>query len=522
MIQRLETDNKILLKNALLELKRMQSKFQAIEQAKTEPIAIIGLGCRFPKSPEPEAFWQLLEQGIDAVTEIPKERWDIDQYYDPDPNAIGKMYTRFANFITDVERFDPEFFRISPRETKKLDPQHRLLLEVCWESLEYAGLSPAFLRDSQTGVFIGMMTHDYLNLAANPADLHTGSTNGAPLAAGRIAYTLGLHGPTLTVETACSSSLVACHLACQSLRQQECNLALVGGVNLMLTPEMNMIQSRSQMNSPDGRCKTFDDRADGYGRGEGCGIVVLKRLSDAEADGDQILALIRGSAINHDGSSSGLTVPNGLAQEALIRQALANSKVEAHQVDYVECHGTGTPLGDPIEVEALANIYGHNRDRERPLVISSVKTNIGHLEAAAGISGLIKVILCLQKQKIPPHLHLQQLNRRINWEEIPVVVPTQTQSWLRGEIARLAGVSSFGVSGTNAHVIVEEAPVRAKSTEKARGNARQESEDRIERSLHLLTLSGKTEKALSGLVIRYQNYLEKQSTEKCCRNYQIS
>ncbi|GFZ92472.1 polyketide synthase [Okeania sp. KiyG1] len=348
-----------------------------------------------------------------------------------------------------------------------------------------------------------MMTHDYGQLAANPADLHTASGNRSFFGAGRIAYTLGLQGPALSVETACSSSLVACHLACQSLRNQECKIAIVGGVTLMLTPEVSVIESRSKMNSPDGRCKTFDESADGYGRGEGCGVVVLKRLSDAQADGDQIIALIRGSAVNHDGPSSGLTVPNGLAQEALIKQALANGKVEASQVDYVECHGTGTPLGDPIEVEALVNVYGKNRPQNLPIIISSVKTNIGHTEGAAGIAGLIKTILCLQNEKIPPHLHLKQPNRRIPWEEIPVVVPTEAMSWLQGGKTRLAGVSSFGLSGTNAHVIVEEAP-REGNRQQAIGN----SEDDLERSLQILTLSGKTETALGELVSSYENYLK--------------
>ncbi|NEO71583.1 type I polyketide synthase [Moorena sp. SIO3H5] len=499
-------------KRLLLALRDAKTKLQAIEQANTEPIAIIGLGCRFPKSPNTEVFWQLLEQGMDAVTEVPKERWDIEQYYDPNPDATGKMYTRFANFITDVDKFDPEFFKISPREAKKLDPQHRLLLEVCWESLEYAGLSPLALRGSQTGVFVGMMNHDYGQLATNPADWHTASGNGSFLGAGRIAYTLGLQGPTLSVETACSSSLVACHLACQSLRNQECNIALVGGVNLMLTPDGSVIQSRSKMNSPDGRCKTFDESADGYGRGEGCGVVVLKRLSEAQADGDQILALIRGSAVNHDGPSSGLTVPNGLAQEALIQQALTNSKVEASQVDYIECHGTGTPLGDPIEVEALVNVYGKNRPQDLPIIISSVKTNIGHLEGAAGIAGLIKTILCLQNEKIPPHLHLKQPNQRIPWEEIPVVVPTEARSWLRGDKTRIAGVSSFGLSGTNAHVIVEEAPKEGNrqisSLSLQGGKATGNGKDVPIRPIHLLTLSAKTQTALDELVSSYENYLK--------------
>ncbi|AOX02953.1 hypothetical protein BJP34_29070 [Moorena producens PAL-8-15-08-1] len=507
-----KVDQSKLLRDALVELRDKKAKLNALEQANTEPIAIIGLGCRFPKSPNTEVFWQLLEQGMDAVTEVPKERWDIEQYYDPNPDATGKMYTRFANFITDVDKFDPEFFKISPREAKKLDPQHRLLLEVCWESLEYAGLSPLALRGSQTGVFVGMMNHDYGQLATNPADWHTASGNGSFLGAGRIAYTLGLQGPTLSVETACSSSLVACHLACQSLRNQECNIALVGGVNLMLTPDGSVIQSRSKMNSPDGRCKTFDESADGYGRGEGCGVVVLKRLSEAQADGDQILALIRGSAVNHDGPSSGLTVPNGLAQEALIQQALTNSKVEASQVDYIECHGTGTPLGDPIEVEALVNVYGKNRPQDLPIIISSVKTNIGHLEGAAGIAGLIKTILCLQNEKIPPHLHLKQPNQRIPWEEIPVVVPTEARSWLRGDKTRIAGVSSFGLSGTNAHVIVEEAPKEGNrqisSLSLQGGKATGNGKDVPIRPIHLLTLSAKTQTALDELVSSYENYLK--------------
>ncbi|MDV3347375.1 amino acid adenylation domain-containing protein [Leptothoe sp. LEGE 181152] len=500
MNQQQSTNNhRSLLKNSLLELKRMQTKLQVAEQARIEPIAIVGVGCRFPKAPNLEAFWQLLEQGVDAATEVPKERWDIDQYYDPEPGVAGKMYTRHGSFITDVDQFDPEFFRISPREAKNLDPQHRLLLEVCWESLEYAGLSPLALKGSQTGVFIGMMTHDYQQLVAHSTDLQSAFGTGAPLAAGRIAYTLGLNGPTLTLETACSSSLVACHLACQSLRNQECNLALVGGVNLMLTPQVSVFEAQTRMNSVDGRCKTFDQSADGYGRGEGCGVVVLKRLSDAQANGDQIFAVIRGSAVNHDGASSGLTVPNGLAQESVIRQALGSGKLEASQVDYIECHGTGTPLGDPIEVEALANVYGSQRPQDSPLMIGSVKTNIGHTEGAAGIAGLIKVILSLQQEKIPPHLHLKQPNPRVDWEEMPVTVPTSVTPWVRGDKPRLAGVSSFGVSGTNAHVIVAEAPAVPISDQ---------TSNQPERPWHVLTLSAKTRGGLRSLITHYRKFLD--------------
>ncbi|NEP57199.1 MAG: SDR family NAD(P)-dependent oxidoreductase [Symploca sp. SIO2G7] len=481
-----------LMKKALVELRKTKAKLQTLESAKSEPIAIIGLGCRCPGgSDEPEAYWKMLWDGIDAAIEVPKDRWDIDDYYDPDPDTLGKMYTRYANFLTQVDKFDPEFFGISPREAKWMDPQHRLLLEVIWESLEYAGLSPTDLRGSQTGIFVGMMNHEYIQLINRSGQIEPFFGIGSATAAGRLAFFLGVHGPTLTVETACSSSLVACHLACQSLRNQECNLALVAGINLILIPETSLFESRARMNSEDGRCKAFDASADGIGRGEGCGGVVLKRLSDAVADGDNILALIRGSAVNHDGPSSGLTVPYGPAQEKVIHQALSDGQVDPAAVDYLECHGTGTSLGDPIEVEALVATYGKNRTQDRPLIIGSAKTNIGHLEAAAGIAGLIKVVLSLQKQKIPPHLHLKQPNPRIPWAEIPVVVPIQGRHWLKGERKRLAGVSSFGVSGTNAHLVLEEAPSLIKT------------ESNCKRPVHILTLSAKTPKAFNELVDLY-------------------
>jgi acyl transferase domain-containing protein/NADPH:quinone reductase-like Zn-dependent oxidoreductase/SAM-dependent methyltransferase/acyl carrier protein len=521
-------NNRALLKEALVELKRLQTRLQVQEQhhrqqlaeqlaelqaERSAAIAIIGLGCRFPQSPNPQALWHHLEQGTDLIEEIPKQRWDIEQYYDPDPDAQGKMYSRRGYFLTHVDQFDPGFFRISPREAQMLDPQHRLLLEVGWESLEAAGIAPHSLKGSQTGVFIGMMTHDYQQLVADGADVHTVSSNGAPLAAGRVAYTLGLQGPTLTVETACSSSLVAVHLACQSLRNQEAQMALVGGVNLMLTPHISIMEARAHMHAPDGRCKTFDDAADGMGRGEGCGVVVLKRLTDAQAAGDPILAVIRGSAVNHDGASSGLTVPNGLAQEALIKQALANAQVEPGAIDYVECHGTGTALGDPIEVEALVNAYGQmdmqtndqtsdqTWKRDRPLLIGSVKTNLGHTEGAAGIAALIKTVLALRHEKLPRHRHLQEPNCRIDWEQIPVAIPTTTTPWPRGKRPRLAGISSFGVSGTNAHVIVEEAPPRLLSKATKVANP-------VYHPYHLLTLSAQTKPALHQLVDRYIAYLQ--------------
>ncbi|NEO73021.1 type I polyketide synthase [Moorena sp. SIO3H5] len=498
MIKAAKTDNLELMKKALVELRQTKAKLHALENAKTEPIAIIGMSCRFPGgSKDPEAFWNMLWNGVDAATEVPKERWDIDKYYDPNPDAPGKMYTRYANFLEKVDRFDPQFFGISPREATWMDPQQRLLLELVWESLEYAAVSPTELIGSQTGVFVGMMTHDYAQLISNSGKIEPFFGTGSATAAGRLAYFLGVHGPTLTVETACSSSLVACHLACQSLRDRDCNLALIAGVNLILTPDVSLFESRAHMNSRDGRCKAFDASADGIGRGEGCGVVVLKRLSDAVADGDNVLALIRGSAVNHDGPSSGLTVPYGPAQEKLIHEALSSAQVDPVVVDYLECHGTGTSLGDPIEVEALAAIYGKNRPQQQPLVIGSVKSNIGHTEAAAGVAGLIKVVLSLKNEKIPPHLHFKQPNPHIPWAKLPVVVPTEGQSWQKGERKRLAGVSSFGVSGTNAHVILEEAPAQVKS-----------SGDIPERPLHILSLSAKTPPALTELIKHYQHHLE--------------
>lgn len=467
---------------------------------KAEPIAIIGLACRFPPAADtPEKFWQLLRDGADAAREVPNDRWNIDLYYDQDPAAPGKIYTRYGSFLDQVDLFDPAFFGISPREAAMMDPQQRLLLEVSWESLERAGFGPSSLQGTPTGVFIGMMGQDYAHLSADalaPMDAYTGTGNLMSVAAGRVSYVLGFHGPTLTVDTACSSSLVTVHLACQSLRQAECDMALAGGVNLLLTPHHSVMQSRARMLSPDGRCKAFDAAADGMSRGEGCGIVVLKRLADAVADGDAILAVIRGSAVNHDGRSSGLTVPNGRAQERVIRQALENSGVSPAQVSYVEAHGSGTVLGDPIEVEALGAVYG--RQRQTPLLIGSVKTNLGHLESAAGIAGLIKVVLALQHREIPRHLHFSHPNPHIPWSELSISVPTAHHPW-PAAAARMAGVSSFGASGTNAHVVLEEAPVLPAT--KSDGLALRE------RSCHVLVSSAGTAAGLKELAQRYEGYL---------------
>ncbi|HWE61389.1 MAG TPA: type I polyketide synthase, partial [Chloroflexota bacterium] len=455
-------DYRALLKRAILSVEELQARVDVLENARREPIAIVGLGCRFPGGAnDGESYWRLLGEGFDAVREVPAGRWDRESYFDPDPDAPGKMYGRHGAFLEDVDRFDAAFFGISPREAKRMDPQQRLLLEVAWEALEHAGETAERLAGSATGVFMGICSHDYFWLQfADPAaiDAYSGTGVVHSIAAGRLSYLLDLQGPSVAVDTACSSSLVAVHLACQALRGGECRLALAGGVSLILAPLWPITMSRMRMTAADGRCKTFDRDASGFVQGEGCGIVVLKRLSDAQADGDRILALIRGSAVNQDGRSAGLTAPNPRAQEAVIRQALDNAGVAPAHVTYVEAHGTGTPLGDPIEIEALTGAIGQPRPQGPACALGSVKTNIGHLEAAAGIAGLIKVVLSLQHGAIPPHLHLRELNPNITLHNTPFIIPTTLLPWPEGVERRYAGVSSFGFSGTNAHVILEEAP----------------------------------------------------------------
>lgn len=446
---------------ALLALD-LQSKLDAREATAREPIAIVGIGCRFPGGADsPDAYWRLLDEGQDVIREVPAGRWDIDAYYNPDPSRPGKMSTRWGGFLDQVDQFEPQFFGIAPREAASMDPQQRLLLEVAWEALEHSGHAPDRLAKSRTGVFIGICGSDYYQLlmgapaGASNTYLATGTTHS--VAAGRISYVLGLQGPSMSIDTACSSSLVAVHLACQSLTNDECRMALAGGVNAILTPEATIALSTARMMAPDGRCKAFDANANGFVRAEGCGIVVLKRLSHAVEDGDRILAVIQGSAVNQDGRSSGLTAPNGPSQEAVLRDALSRAGVEPAEVSYVEAHGTGTSLGDPIEVQALASVMGAGRPADRPLGIGSVKTNLGHLEAAAGIAGLIKVVLALQHDRIPAHLHFREPNPHIPWGRLPIRVTAQAQAW-PAVGRRYAGVSSFGFSGTNAHMIVGDAP----------------------------------------------------------------
>ncbi|MEH2052918.1 type I polyketide synthase [Nostoc sp.] len=489
------------IKRALMALEKMQAQLDAVEYAKKEPIAIVGMGCRFPGGADnPEAFWQLLRDGVDAIIDIPGERWDTAAYYDPNPDTPGKIYTRKGGCLSDrLDSFDPQFFGISATEAKSLDPQQRLLLEVAWEALENANQSPEKLFNSLTGVFLGICSNDYNNMiwqsgGATQVDAFCATGNALSVAAGRLSYFLGLKGPSLAVDTACSSSLVALHLACQHLRNQECHLALVGGVHLLLSPETSVAFARTKMLDADGYCKTFDADANGYVRGEGCGVIVLKRLSDAVADKDKILAVIRGSAVNHNGRSSSLIAPNGPSQQALIRQALENASVEPAAVSYIEVQGTSTSLGQPIEVEALAAVYGKNRPLDNPLLIGSVKTNIGHLEAASGIASLMKIVLAMQHGEIPPHLHLHQPNPYIDWEKLPVKVPTQNIPWDKGDRQRLAGVSAFSFSGTNAHIVLEEYT-----------NA--ENPQGLSRPLHILALSAKTQESLVQLTAAYENYL---------------
>ncbi|MBF0272352.1 MAG: amino acid adenylation domain-containing protein [Magnetococcales bacterium] len=453
------------VKQALLAVREMSAKLKAMEATRSEPIAIIGASCRFPgQADSPEQFWELLKNGVDAITSVPPDRWNADAWHDPDPDKPGTISTRFGGFIGDPTPFDPQFFEISRREAASLDPQQRLLLELTWEALERANIPHEALRGQSAGVFVAMSNVDYAllmhkNRDPKEIDAYFITGNASSVAAGRLSYFLGVTGPSLSVDTACSSSLLATHLACQSLRQRECDLGLVAGVNRILIPEVSVNFSKGHMLAPDGRCKTFDARADGYARGEGCGALVLKRLSDALRDQDTILAVIRSSAVNQDGASGGLTIPSGLAQERVIRQALSNANLKPSQIDYVETHGTGTPLGDPIEVDALAKVFGSDRGADRPLMIGSVKTNFGHLESAAGMASLLKTTLALRHRAIPPHLHCHTPSPHIDWKKAPITVPNRLTPWPNtGSEPARAGISSFAFGGTNVHMILEEAP----------------------------------------------------------------
>ncbi len=490
------------VKRALLEVRELRARLAAAEARASEPIAIVGMSIRAPGGvTDVDGFAQLLWSGTDAITEIPDSRWPVAQWYDEGQDTAGKMYTTSGGFIDDVDQFDAEFFGIAPVEAASMDPQQRLVLELAWHALEHAGHSPGALAGSSAGVYLGMSNSDYGRaLLSRPELIDPYFSQGVAfsVAAGRIAYVLGLQGPAITIDTACSSSLVSLHLACQGLRNGDCDLALAGGVNLILSPEIHVNFSRAGMLSRDGRCHTFDAEAGGYVRGEGGGMVVLRRLRDALADGDRVLAVVRGSAVNQDGRSNGLTAPHGPSQESVIRAALARAGVAPADVGYVETHGTGTSLGDPIEVNALAAALHGGRDASTPLRLGALKTNIGHLEAAAGIAGIIKTVLVLQRGEVPPNLHFRTPNPLIDWGSTPLEVPTVVTPWLAREgTRRTAGVSSFGFSGTNAHVILEEAPIAAlpdPATPESTGPE----------LVQVLVLSAKDDAALRVLADRYR------------------
>ncbi|MDB9362256.1 amino acid adenylation domain-containing protein [Nodularia spumigena CS-588/02] len=491
-------DNKKLIAATLSKMEAMQARITELETRQSAPIAVIGMGCRFPGGiSSPEIYWNYCQAGGDAIVEVPANRWDISKYYAPEPTP-GKMNSRYGGFLQeDITEFDARFFSISAREATSMDPQQRLLLEVTWEALENANIPPTNLAGDRVGVFVGITSVDHAMTVYKSnyeqIDSFFGTGNSLSAAAGRLSYFLNLRGPAMSIDAACASSLVAIHQAIRSLRNHECELALVAGVNLILNPAITINLSQSGMMSPDGRCKTFDAAANGYVRGEGCGVLVLQRLSAAQKKGDRILAVLRGSAVNHNGAAAGLTVPSGPAQQDLLRQALTDARVSPQQVGYIEAHGTGTSLGDPIEMNAIAAVYGK---RSQPLYVGSVKTNIGHLEAAAGMAGMIKTILSLQHGEIPPHLHFQKPNPLINWQGYPIKIPSQIIPWSNHGENRIAGVSSFGFSGTNAHVIVEQAPA-AKTTE-----------IKLQRPSHLLTISAHNETALKELAQRFHTRLE--------------